>query len=330
MKYSLHDIPEGFVEKQVKVNDITMNYIEGPQNGYPVLLIPGQMESWQGYRPVMVEVSQKYHVYIVDVRGQGKSTHTPGRYSYNVCGEDLKVFNQEVIRKPCIVSGLSSGGVLAIWLAAYANELVCAVIAEDPPIYSSIWPRIAEERFMTYGFQNLISNINGDTRDIRNYFLNMGYVKAGDDTFYKIPPGLANFIVNMYEMNKKRNPTRPYDVPFLPFYIKGLLKYFHEYDVDFSKATIDGRLSEGFDPDDALRRIQCPMLLMQANWSRHTTWGLLGAMDDKDVSRIKVLVKDVRYEKIKAMHDIHGEKPKWWLKKFNEFIGSQKLITIPA
>jgi len=78
MKYSFHEIPEGFIEKQVKVNDVIMNYVEGLQNGYPLLLTPGQMESWQGYIPVMAGVSQKHHVYIVDVRGQGKSTHTHG------------------------------------------------------------------------------------------------------------------------------------------------------------------------------------------------------------------------------------------------------------
>jgi pimeloyl-ACP methyl ester carboxylesterase len=325
MKYSFHEIPQGYVEKQALANEITMNYVEGPSNGFPLLLIPGQMESWQGYLPVMAELAVKQHVFIVDVRGQGKSSRTPGRYSYNICGEDLRLFIRTVVQQPCIVSGLSSGGVLAIWLAAYAGDSVRAVIAEDPPIYSSIWPRIAEEKFMAYGFQNLVDHIHGENRDIRGYFQNMGYVKPGDDRLYKIPRGLANLIVNLAEWQKKRKPLRPYDVPFLPFYMRGLFKYFQEYDVDFSRATLDGRLSAGFDPDDALAKIRCPMLLMQANWSRHATWGLLGAMDDRDVARVRSLVKALHYERADAMHDIHAEKPTWWLEKFTRFVGDLNL-----
>lgn len=321
MKYTVHGIPKGFIEKQVGINEISLNYIEGPENGAPVLLIPGQMESWHGYKPVMSELAKSYHVYIVDVRGQGKSSHTPGNYSYNTCGNDLQQFLSIIIRKPCIVSGLSSGGVLAIWVAANAPEMVSAIISEDPPLFSSIWPRISEEKFMMYGFQNLVNNIHGDhDRNIRGYFLGMGYVKDGEDDFKKLPPSLANLIVNIYEVNKKYRPDKQWDPPFLPFYMRGLFKYFFEYDVDFSKATIDGRLSEGFDPEDALKKIHCPMLLMQANWSRHKTWGLLGAMDDSDVGIIKTLVKNLSYEKADAMHDIHAEKPRWWLDKFNRFL----------
>ena len=60
-------------------------------------------------------------------------------------------------------------------------------------------------------------------------------------------------------------------------------KFLSEYEVDFSRATIDGRLGTDFDPEEALRNVNCPMLLLHASWSRHETWGLLGAMDDKEL-----------------------------------------------
>jgi pimeloyl-ACP methyl ester carboxylesterase len=55
--------------------------IEAPDHGTPLLLIPGQMESWLGYKPVLPALAERFHVFVVDVRGQGGSSRTPGQYS---------------------------------------------------------------------------------------------------------------------------------------------------------------------------------------------------------------------------------------------------------
>ena len=133
------------------------------------------MESWQGYKCVMPELSHKFHVFVPDLRGHGKSTRTPGCYSYNICGNDLRNFIREVIQKPALVAGLSSGGVLAIWLAANAPENVLAIISEDPPIFSSVWPRIQEEKFMYQNFQIAIDTLGGEgERDPEKYLSQVG------------------------------------------------------------------------------------------------------------------------------------------------------------
>ncbi len=62
------------------------------------------------------------------------------------------------------------------------------------------------------------------------------------------------------------------------------------------------------------------MLLLQASWSRHKTWGLLGAMDDKDVQKIKSLVKDLRYVSIRSTHAIHLGEAKLYLDQVNNFV----------
>lgn len=80
-------------------------------------------------------------------------------------------------------------------------------------------------------------------------------------------------------------------------------KFISEYDVDFSKATIDGRLSEGFFPEETLEKIKCPVLLIYAYWSRHKTWGLLGALDDNDIEKIRSTAKDIKVVKVNAIHD---------------------------
>lgn len=67
-------IPAGFQELGFAIDGVTINYVVGPDNGLPLLLIPGQMESWQGYKCVLPELSKKFHVFVPDLRGHGKST----------------------------------------------------------------------------------------------------------------------------------------------------------------------------------------------------------------------------------------------------------------
>ena len=53
-------------------------------------------------------------------------------------GNDLVRFVDLVIGRETIVSGNSSGGVLAAWLAAYAKPgQVRGSVCEDPPLFAS-------------------------------------------------------------------------------------------------------------------------------------------------------------------------------------------------
>jgi pimeloyl-ACP methyl ester carboxylesterase len=321
----VESIPKGFTEKKFNTGKIILNYIEGPDNGPPLLFIPGQMEFWQGYKLVIPNFSKKYHVFVVDVRGHGKSTHTPGKYSYNIIGEDLREFLKNVINKPGIVSGLSSGAVLALWLAANASEFVSAIISEDPPLFSSMWPRINEEKYMHYLFETMVECLGKQKRDILGYFMKQGIPKVGHEKLFLIPPWIAKFIVGLFELNKKFRPSKKYDIPLAPFSGRVGFKFLSEYDVDFSKATIDGRLTEGFDPENTLKKIKCPVLLIQARWSRHKTWGLLGALDDNDVDKIRSIVKTLKHVKVNAIHDVHLAKPKIFIKVVNDYLESLKL-----
>ena len=84
-------------------------------------------------------------MFAVDLRGQGRSTRTPGRYTLDNMGNDLVRFIDVVIGRPTIVSGLSSGGVLSAWLSAYAKPgQVIGSVYEDPPLFASeVRPAVA-------------------------------------------------------------------------------------------------------------------------------------------------------------------------------------------
>ena len=65
-----------------------------------LLLIPGQSESWWGYEAAMPLLAEHFHVHAVDLRGQGRSTWTPGRYTLDNMGNDLVRFLNLVIGRP--------------------------------------------------------------------------------------------------------------------------------------------------------------------------------------------------------------------------------------
>jgi pimeloyl-ACP methyl ester carboxylesterase len=321
---SVETVPKGFTEKKFNTGSLTLNYVEGPDNGPSILFIPGQMEFWQGYKLVMPHFSKNYHVFVVDVRGHGKSTRTPGFYSYNIVGQDLNVFLQKVVKKPAIVSGLSSGAILSLWLAANGPNNVIAAISEDPPLFSSIYPRIKEEKFMHRLFEIAIETLDKPERDIKGFFLKQGIPIEGKENLLYMPSFIAAYRAISLDINKKLQPKRPYDLLNARFDQRAGLKFISEYDVDFSRATIDGRLSENFDPEDILKKIKCPVLLIHAYCSQHKTWGLLGALNDDDVNKIRSILKDVQVVKVDAMHDVHLSKPKLFIKVVDDFLN--KLI----
>jgi len=324
-KIRVAGIPDGFQEHRFAHADIVLNYVAGPDNGLPLLLIPGQMESWQGYKCVMPELSKRFHVFVPDLRGHGKSTRTPGRYSYNICGEDLKAFLQEVIQKPALVAGLSSGAVLSLWLAANAPEHVLAAVSEDPPMFSSILPRIREEKFMAHGFQVAVDTLGGEgERDIERYLSQVGAPVEGKTELLKIPSFIIRIMGLMFRTARALHPDSPYDAPFLPFNIRAGFKFLSEYDVDFSRATLDGDLGRDFSPEETLKRVQCPVLLLWAHAIRHETWGIIGALDEHDLQRMVALVKDLQVVEIPGAHEIHMVQPSRYIQEVTKFVDRLK------
>jgi pimeloyl-ACP methyl ester carboxylesterase len=132
-------VAHAYPEQIAELGEVAMNYVVAGSHKNPaLLLIPGQTESWWGYEAAIGLLEADFQVYAVDLRGQGRSTWTPGRYTLDNMGNDLARFLAAVVGRPVIASGCSSGGVLAAWLAAYAPPgQLRAALLEDPPLFAS-------------------------------------------------------------------------------------------------------------------------------------------------------------------------------------------------
>lgn len=311
---------ENYDEIQFDTGEIKINYVVRPKNGPPLILIPGQGADWKNYEKVLPLLSSNFQVYAVDVRGHGKSDWTTGDYSFASIGRDMVAFLENVVKEPAIISGNSSGGLIALWLAANRPDLVRSIIMEDPPLFSAEWPRIKEDSFVYRVLEVTVemSKELKESRSIRGLARSFMKIKrpVKGGKLRGVPKSAAYFISFMIRASQKLRSGNP----SLPGRFNRIIEVLVTFDTDFSQAFLDGRVYEGLDHADALSRAECPMLLLHANWLRHPEYGLVGAMDDDDVTRAQEIAPDMQFKRIDSDHVIHSYNPEVFVKEVEEFV----------
>ncbi|MHA2142854.1 MAG: alpha/beta fold hydrolase [Candidatus Thorarchaeota archaeon] len=311
---------ESFEEKQFDTGEIEINYAEGPENGLPLVLIPGQGADWKNHEKVLPMLSENFHVFAVDIRGHGKSGWATGDYTFNSIGRDMTAFLEKAVKQPAIISGNSSGGLIALWLAANKPDLVRGIIMEDPPLFSAEWPRIKEDSYV-YRVLEVTVELSKEIKESRSIrglarvFMKIKRPVEGGK-FRGVPKSAAYFISFMIRASQKFRSGNP----SLPGRFGRITDVLATFDVDFSQAFLDGRIYEGLDHSDALKRADCPMLLLHANWLRHPEYGLVGAMDDDDAAMAKEFAPAMLYKRIDSDHVIHSHNPALFVEEVKEFV----------
>ena len=262
--YVAHDFPE----QRVDLGEVRLNYATAGDPSRPaLLLLPGQTESWWGYERSMPLLAEHFCVWAVDLRGQGRSTWTPGRYTLDNIANDLVRFLSIVVGRPAIVSGLSSGGVLSAWLSAYAlpGQLRGAVY-EDPPLFSSqtnpeVGPSIRQAIGPMFALWN---KYLGDQWSIGDW---TGMKAAA----HELPARLAR------------------GASFMPDQPPQTLK---EYDPEWGRAFWSGSVAANCDHATMLAAVKVPVLLTHHSRSVDPDSGaLMGALSDQQAARVRQLVE---------------------------------------
>ena len=295
-------IAHAFEEQLVDLGEVRMNYATAGTAGQPaLLLVPAQTESWWGYERAIPLLAEHFQVYAVDLRGQGRTTRTPGRYTLDNMGNDLVRFIDLVIGRPTIVSGNSSGGVLAAWLAAYAKpHQVRAAVCEDPPLFSSeVNPACGESIRQAIGpLFALTSKWLGDQWSIGDW---TGLQAA-------IPRELPRHVLTALQrmrMGAPPNPSAPDDVP----------QNMKEYDPEWGKAFYHGTVAASCDHARMLAGVRVPVLFTHHFRKVDPETGRLGgAISDLQAARVRELVTEagqtIDYLSFPDMaHSMHRQDP---------------------
>ena len=75
-------VSHALTEKTIDTGEAVINYAVAGESDKPaLLLIPGQTESWWGYEQALGLLREHFQAFAVDLRGQGRSSRTPGRYT---------------------------------------------------------------------------------------------------------------------------------------------------------------------------------------------------------------------------------------------------------
>ena len=304
----------GFSERQAEIEGFAASYAEGPDNGTPLLLIHGQGSSWEDYMNVLPALAQRYHVYAIDVFGHGQSARLPAEQYTNVrIGELIAAFMEEVIGEPAVVSGHSSGGLIAAWIAANRPDLVEAVILEDPPLFSSAASGTVRDAGGGLAGAASAFLAQDAVEDFQAYYVEHG-------RYFAFFGGLEQNIVDYALGYLADHPGEPLEIFFLPpvvnVYFRGLV----DYDPAFGAAWDEGRWYEGFDTEATLAAIAVPTVLIHANYW-YQTFGtyyneqgvMMAAMDDRDVARAMALLESAELVEVNSGHLVHFERPEDYL-----------------
>ncbi|GLY05749.1 hydrolase [Actinoplanes sp. NBRC 101535] len=307
----------GYVEKVVQVNDVGLSFVEGPDNGPPLVLLHAQHMDWYSYNLVLPALAASFHVYDVDYPGHGGTT-VPDDYpmTANRIGADLGDFIDDVIGEPVFVTGNSSGGLLATWLAANRPRSVRAVVLEDPPLFTSEAgypsPTLADRSFTTAA-----DAVRDGTDDFLLY-----WIEASSAFFDKhVAPGSAWFLRQAITSYREAGPDRPVELGIVANdTVRQLLRGLDRYDPRFGAAFHDRTWNAGFDHAEALARIEAPTLLLQADTEFLPDGTLNGAMGPEDGKRAASLLRNGEYRVVNATHVIHLAEPELFVSLLEEFL----------
>jgi pimeloyl-ACP methyl ester carboxylesterase len=113
---------------------VKLNYLDhGASSGQPLVMLHGGAWRWQEYLSLIPTLGRRWHVYALDLRGNGRSGWVPGKYRLEDFAED----NTEFVRRlkaPAVVVGHSLGGAVALMVAARSPGKIKGLIIEDAPL----------------------------------------------------------------------------------------------------------------------------------------------------------------------------------------------------
>ncbi len=270
-------VKEMLVEKECKVNDILLNYVEGPNSGTPLLFLHGLSARWQSGISLIPYFTSRYHVFALDFRGHGKSGRAPGHYSVDDYISDTSAFIKENINEPLIIFGHSLGGRVAVSLAVDMPDHVEAIIVGETPLSSKSMAAQSNFRAVIKKWHDLV--LSG---------LSVDELAAAIGDMPAAVPSEGNVI--------KFKELSGWDQTYLRF----TARYLKMVDPEILLSLEERDSSAAYDIENNFSKILCPVLFIQGDHN----FGAL--MTDEDLNNALSNIKCASFVKIPGVgHDIH-------------------------
>ena len=269
-------------EQTVFVNGIHLNYVEGANNGRPLILIHGGSARWQAFANIIPELSANHHLFALDLRGHGQSGRADGQYAVTDYARDITAFIQAVVNEPPILLGHSLGGIVALMAAAQMPGELVALIIGDSPLTASTWQTVLEnDRDGLITWRDLSA---------QPYTLEQMYEAVKDSPTRHPEDGRS---VPLRDVFGEEHDIYDWIAPNLYYLDSDVLTILiGEYD----------RAAAGYEMTCLMPAIDCPVLLLQAD---PNTGGLV---TDAEVAAAMKLLRQPTHIRLKGIsHVLHNE-----------------------
>ncbi len=279
-------VKHAYEEHTVNLGEVVMNYVvSGSATSPALLLIPGQTESWWGFEKAIALLSRDFQVHAVDLRGQGRSTWTPRRYTLDNMGNDLVRFIALVIKRPVITSGCSSGGVLSAWLSAFAMPgQVRGSHYEDPPLFASeynpLYGHSIRQSAVSTAFESFVKFL-GDQWSVGDWTgMVASRASAARSTAGAQGRGTQGGAV------PRADATSP-----AGGLMSGPPQNLKEYDPEWGRAFIEGTVAQSCPHERMLAQVKVPVLFTHHSRAIDPVTGqLVGAISDVQATKVNEIV----------------------------------------
>lgn len=220
----------GFTDHTIDTGEVEIAYSIGPDNGPTLLLLHGLTDRRDAFPTVIDTLDEMHRVVAIDQRGHGYSGRTPGHYSNDDHARDIRYILENVCQSPTVVWGHSMGGANAIAMAADPPEQLKALILEDPAI-----------------FGRARSTRAGGAPVNSPFGASLELIEAG---------------ISAEEMASRIAQSEP-GMP--DYYAPWKAERLAQIDPAVLRDVVAGRRRGVQDPKESLAKIDCPVLLMQAD-----------------------------------------------------------------
>jgi pimeloyl-ACP methyl ester carboxylesterase len=263
-------------EYTLTVGEASLHYARGPSAGPPLLLLHGVFRAWQDFMPIIPALAARWQIDALDFRGHGKSSRREGKYRVIDYVEDAVAFLKHGCDEPTVVYGHSLGAMVALAAAAVEAGCVKAVILEDPP-FETVGSRLRETVFYSQ-------------------FLGMRPLAGSKADAADVARALGEIELTTPGTGRKSRLGDLRDAVALRFGARCL----KQVDPDVFAPLIAGEWLKGYDLDGILKRVTCPVLLLQADMAAG------GMLTDSDAGRLETQLADcTRIKLTGAGHLIH-------------------------
>ncbi len=139
-------------ERTFDAKAVKLNYLDyGSSSDPPLVMLHGGAWCWQEYLSLIPSLgAQGWHIYALDLRGNGLSGWVPDTY----CLQSFAADNAEFVSRlnaPAALVGHSIGGVIALMVAAQCPDKVRALIIEDSPLTLNNYRKIIDSSRDMFG-----------------------------------------------------------------------------------------------------------------------------------------------------------------------------------